>query len=227
MNPLLDFTGLPRYTEVRPEHVTPAVDRLLAENRALVERLATDAAAPTWDRFVQPLEDANERLSRAWGQVSHLHSVMDSPELRAAYNENLPKITQYYAELSQHEGLYRKYKALAASEEYPRLSAARRRIIDNALRDFKLGGAELPADKKARFKAIQEELSKLSAKFEENLLDATNAWSKLITDEGELAGVPEDVKQMFREQAEADGKAGFKLNPVSYTHLTLPTIYSV
>ncbi len=211
MNPLLDFTALPRYTEVRPEHVTPAVDRLLAENRALVERLATDAAAPTWDRFVQPLEDANERLSRAWGQVSHLHSVMDSPELRAAYNANLPKITQYYAELSQHEGLYRKFKALAASDEYPRLSAARRRIIDNELRDFKLGGAELPADKKARFKAIQEELSKLSAKFEENLLDATNAWSKLITDEGELAGVPEDVKQMFRELAEADGKAGFKL----------------
>lgn len=211
MNPLLDFTALPRYTEVRPEHVTPAVDRLLAENRALVERLATDAAAPTWDRFVQPLEDANERLSRAWGQVSHLHSVMDSPELRAAYNANLPKITQYYAELSQHEGLYRKFKALAASDEYPRLSAARRRIIDNELRDFKLGGAELPADKKAHFKAIQEELSKLSAKFEENLLDATNAWSKLITDEGELAGVPEDVKQMFRELAEADGKAGFKL----------------
>jgi oligopeptidase A len=211
MNPLLDFTALPRYTEVRPEHVTPAVDRLLAENRALVERLATDAAAPTWDRFVQPLEDANERLSRAWGQVSHLHSVMDSPELRAAYNANLPKITQYYAELSQHEGLYRKFKALAASDEYPRLRAARRRIIDNELRDFKLGGAELPADKKARFKAIQEELSKLSAKFEENLLDATNAWSKLITDEGELAGVPEDVKQMFRELAEADGKAGFKL----------------
>ncbi|MGQ9685656.1 MAG: M3 family metallopeptidase [Thiobacillaceae bacterium] len=212
MNPLLDFTGLPRYTEIKPEHVTPAIDQLLADNRALVERLAADAAPPTWDSFVKPLEDANERLSRAWGQVSHLHAVLDSPELRAVYNENLPKITQYYAELSQHEGLYRKFKALAASAEYPTLSPARRRIIDNELRDFRLGGAELPAEKKARFKAIQEELAKLSAKFEENLLDATNAWAKYITHEAELEGVPEDIKQMFAEQAQADGKQGFKLN---------------
>ncbi|MGQ9862349.1 MAG: M3 family metallopeptidase [Thiobacillaceae bacterium] len=212
MNPLLDFTGLPRYTEIKPEHVTPAIDQLLADNRALVERLAADAASPTWDSFVKPLEDANERLSRAWGQVSHLHSVLDSPELRAVYNENLPKITQYYAELSQHEGLYRKFKALASSAEYPTLSPARRRIIDNELRDFRLGGAELPAEKKARFKAIQEELAKLSAKFEENLLDATNAWAKYITHEAELEGVPEDIKQMFAEQAQADGKQGFKLN---------------
>jgi oligopeptidase A len=210
MNPLLDFTGLPRYTEVRPEHVTPAIDQLLAENRALVERLAADAA-PTWDGFAQPLEDANERLARAWGQVSHLHSVMDSPELREAYNENLPKITQYYAELSQHEGLYRKFKALAASTEYAGLSAARRRIVDNELRDFRLGGAELPPAQKARFKAIQEELARLSAKFEENLLDATNAWTKTVEDEAQLEGVPEDVKQMFAEMARADGKQGWKL----------------
>ncbi len=212
MNPLLDFTGLPRYGEVRPEHVTPAIDRLLAENRALVERLAADPATPTWDAFAQPLEDANERLSRAWGQVSHLHSVLDSPELREVYNENLPKITQYYAELSQNEGLYRKFKALAASPEYAGLSAARRRIVDNELRDFRLGGAELPEAQKARFKAIQEELAKLSARFEENLLDATNAWSKLVTDENVLEGVPEDVKRMFAEQAQADGKPGWKLN---------------
>ncbi len=212
MNPLLDFTGLPRYGEIRPEHVTPAIDQLLTENRALIARLAADPVVPTWDGFVQPLEDANERLSRAWGQVSHLHAVLDTPELRAVYNENLPKITQYYAELSQHEGLYRKFKALAASPEYASLSAARRRILDNELRDFRLGGAELPPEQKARFKAIQEELAKLSAKFEENLLDATNAWSKLVTDEAELEGVPEDVKQMFAEQAEAQGLTGWRLN---------------
>lgn len=212
MNPLLDFTGLPRYGEIRPEHVTPAIDQLLTENRALIARLAADPVVPTWDGFVQPLEDANERLSRAWGQVSHLHAVLDSPELRAVYNENLPKITQYYAELSQHEGLYCKFKALAASPEYASLSAARRRILDNELRDFRLGGAELPPEQKARFKAIQEELAKLSAKFEENLLDATNAWSKLVTDEAELEGVPEDVKQMFAEQAEAQGLKGWRLN---------------
>ncbi len=211
MNPLLDFTGLPRYSEVKPEHVSPAIDQLLADNRALIEQLAADTTQSTWEGFVQPLEDANERLARAWGQVSHLHSVLDSPELRAAYNENLPKITQYYAELSQHEGLYRKFKALAASAEYASLSAPRRRIVDNELRDFRLGGAELAAEQKARFKAIQEELARLSAKFEENLLDATNAWSKFITDEAELEGVPDDVRQMFAEQARTEGKAGWKL----------------
>jgi oligopeptidase A len=212
MNPLLDFSGLPRYSEVQPDHVTPAVDQLLGENRALVETLCGPATRPTWAAFVQPLEDANERLSRAWGQVSHLHSVLDSPELREAYNANLPKITQYYAELGQHEGLFLKYKALAASDEYAELSPARRKIVDNELRDFRLGGAELPEADKPRFMAIQEELSKFSAKFEENLLDATNAWSKLIEDEAELAGLPDDAKAMFREMAEADGKTGFKLN---------------
>ena len=212
MNPLLDFSGLPRYSEVQPDHVTPAVDQLLAENRALVETLCGPATHPTWDAFIAPLEDANERLSRAWGQVSHLHSVLDSPELREVYNANLPKITQYYAELGQHEGLFLKYKALAASDEYAALTPARRKIVDNELRDFRLGGAELPEADKPRFMAIQEELSKFSAKFEENLLDATNAWSKFIGDEAELAGLPDDAKAMFREMAEADGKTGWKLN---------------
>ena len=119
MNPLLDFTGLPRFAEIRPEHVTPAVDALLAENRALIERLTASADAPDWESFAAPLEDANERLSRAWGQVSHLHSVMDSPELREAYNANLPKIAQYYADLGQNEALYAKFKALAAAPGGP------------------------------------------------------------------------------------------------------------
>lgn len=212
MNPLLDFSGLPRYREVHPEHVAPAVDQLLADNRALVARLVDDAIPATWDEFVAPLEDANECLSRAWGQVSHLHSVLDGPELREAYNANLPKITQYYAELGQHEGLFRKYQALAAAPEFIALSPARKKIVDNELRDFRLGGAELPETDKPRFMAIQEALSRLAAKFEENLLDATNAWSKFIDDEAELAGLPDDAKAMFREMAEADGKTGWKLN---------------
>jgi len=211
-NPLLDFSGLPRFAEVKPEHVTPAVDQLLAEGRALVERLAAAKEAPGWDDFVAPLEDANERLARAWGQVSHLHSVMDGPELREVYNENLPKITQYYAELGQHAGLFARFKALRAQRDYQELSSERRKVVENELRDFRLGGADLPEDQKARFMAIQEELAKLSAKFEENLLDATNAWSKFIEDESELAGVPDDTKAMFREMAEAAGKTGYKLN---------------
>jgi len=211
LNPLLDFSGLPRFTDIRPDHVTPAVDRLLTDNRALVESLVAGVGTPTWDTFVAPLEDANERLSRAWGQVSHLHSVADSPEFREVYNANLPKITQYYAELGQHEGLFRHFKALRASRDFPSLSDARRKVVENELRDFRLGGAELPESQKARFMELQESLAKLGAKFEENLLDATNAWSKIIADSAELAGLPSDVMAMFREAAEADGTPGYKL----------------
>jgi oligopeptidase A len=207
LNPLLDFSGLPRFAEIRPEHVAPAIDELLAAGRA-----ATDAAvhaAPTWDAFVAPQEDANERIGRAWGQVSHLHAVLDSPELREAYNANLPKISQYWTELGQNTALFDKYKALSASPEFKSLSKARQRIVENALRDFRLSGAELPADKKKRYAEISEELSKLGAKFSENVLDATNAFS-IVVDDKRIAGIPQDVLQAAREAAEKEGKAGWK-----------------
>ena len=210
MNPLLDFSGLPRFPEIKPEHVTPAVDALLAENRALVGRLAAEAGVSGWDSFVQPLEDANERLSRAWGQVSHLNAVMNSPELREVYNENLPKITAYYADLSQNLALFGKFKALRGAPAFEALSAPRKKIIDNEVRDFRLGGAELAEDKKPRFKAIQEELSALSARFEENLLDATNDFGLIVENESELAGIPADAMQAAREAAQKDAKPGWK-----------------
>ncbi|GAO36880.1 oligopeptidase A [Sulfuricella sp. T08] len=210
MNPLLDFSGLPRFPEIKPEHVTPAVDALLAENRALVDRLAAEASAPGWDSFVQPLEDANERLSRAWGQVSHLNAVVNSPELREVYNENLPKITAYYADLSQNLALFGKFKALRSAPEFEALSAPRKKIIDNEVRDFRLGGAELAEDKKPRFKAIQEELSALSARFEENLLDATNDFGLFVENKSELSGIPADALQAARETAQKDDKPGWK-----------------
>jgi len=212
MNPLLDFSGLPRFADIRPEHVTPAVDQLLAENRSLIAAATASDETPDWDRFVRPLEDGNERLSRAWGQVSHLHSVLDSPALREVYNENLPKITLYYAELGQHAGLHERFKALRAQRDFDTLPDARRKVIENELRDFRLGGAELPEAHKARFMQIQEELATLSAKFEENLLDATNAWNRFIDHAEELAGLPDDALAMFREAAEADGKPGYKLS---------------
>ncbi len=211
MNPLLDFSGLPRFADFRTEHVTPAIDPLLAACRAAVKQAEAPDTPPEWDAFVAPMEDANERLGRAWGQVSHLHSVMDSPELREVYNANLPKITVYYAELGQNAALFAKYKALAASPAFATLSPARRKIVENELRDFRLGGAELPADKKARFMQVQEELAQLSAKFEENLLDATNDFAHYAEDAGELAGVPADVLEMMRAAAEADGKPGWKI----------------
>ena len=210
MNPLLDFSGLPRFADIKPEHVAPAMDELLNEARAAMGRAAAPETPVAWDAFVAPLEDANERLSRAWGQVSHLHAVMDRPPLREAYNANLPKITQYYTELAQNEPLFAKYRALRASPEFDRLSAARRAIVEHALRDFRLGGAELPADKKARFAQIQEQAAGCAAKFSQNLLDATNAFSLLIEDETRLAGLPQDVLDSAHEAAQKDGKSGWK-----------------
>jgi oligopeptidase A len=211
MNPLLDFSGLPRFAEIRPEHVTPAVDQLLADNRALVERVATAPEPVAWDTFVAPLDDANERLSRAWGQVAHLNAVMNSPELREVYNANLPKISQYYSELSQDERLYAKFKALRAAPGFEGLGREQKKIVENELRDFRLGGAELQADRKAEFKAVREQLDKLSSRFNDNLLDATNAFSHYVTDRNELAGVPDDAVKAARAAAEQDGKEGWKL----------------
>ncbi|MEW6120033.1 MAG: M3 family metallopeptidase [Pseudomonadota bacterium] len=211
MNPLLDFSGLPRFAEFKPELVTPAIDQLLADCRAAVARAEAPDTPADWDAFVAPLDDANEKLGRAWGMVSHLHSVMDSPELREVYNANLPRITVYYAELGQNEALFGKFKALKAGPGYAALSAARKKIVENELRDFRLGGAELPAEKKARFMQVQEELAQLSAKFEENLLDATNDYHLIIDEPAELAGIPDDVLAMMKAAAEADNETGWKI----------------
>ncbi|MBI4755970.1 MAG: M3 family metallopeptidase [Betaproteobacteria bacterium] len=210
LNPLLDFSGLPRFDAVRPEHVTPAVTRLLAENRALIERLLADPRPPTWDGFVAPLEDANERLSRAWGTVGHLHGVMDIPAWRDAYNANLPEVTSYYSDLGQNLALFGRVKALRSAREFAALGATRQRIIDNEIRDFRLGGAELDEAVKPRFKEIQEELAALAAKFSENVLDATNAHAEWIEDEAQLAGIPGDVRSAARAAAQKDDRPGWK-----------------
>ena len=210
MNPLLDFSGLPRFAEVKPEHVTPAIEQLLSSNRALVEKIEADAGATTWATFVAPLEDANEQLSRAWSQVSHLNAVVNSPELRAVYNDNLPKITDFYADLSQNLKLFEKFKALRASPEFAQLSAPQKKIVENEIRDFRLGGAELAEEHKARFKAIQEALASAAAKFEENLLDTTNAYAKYVEDAQQVLGIPADALQAAAEAAGADGKPGWK-----------------
>jgi oligopeptidase A len=211
INPLLDFSALPRFGDIRPEHVTAAVDELLQENRVLVERVATAVAEPTWTSFVAPLDDANERLSRAWGQVAHLNAVMNSPQLREVYTANLPKISQYYTELSQDERLYAKFKALRAAPGFECLTREQKRIVDNELRDFRLGGAELTPDQKAEFKQVRSQLDKLSSRFNDNLLDATNAFAHYATDRATLAGIPEDVLQAAHEAARSDGIDGWKL----------------
>lgn len=210
MNPLLDFSGLPRFDVVQPEHVAPAIRQLLVEHRELIDRLIASDTAATWDDFVQPMLDAGERLSRAWGIVGHLHSVNDVPPWREAYNALLPEVSSFYAELGQNLALFAKYQALAAGAEFSRLSPTRRRIVENELRDFRLSGAEIAEDLKPRFMEIQEELSTLGAKFAENVLDATNAHSEWITDEAGLAGLPDDAKAAAKAAAAKDGREAWK-----------------
>ena len=212
MNPLLDFSGLPRYDSVQPEHVKPAIDSLIAENRTLVEQLTRPEAPASWDGFMQPLADAGERLSRAWGIVGHLHGVKDIPVWREAYNTQLPVITQYYAELGQNQALFAKLKALRASPEHAQLNATRQRIIANDVRDFRLSGADLPTADKPRFQEIQQELAALEARFSENLLDATNAHGEHVSAEENVAGIPADVLHVAREAAQKDGLAGWKFS---------------
>jgi len=210
-NPLLDFSGLPRFAEVRPEHIGPAIDALLDEARITIERVAAAAGTPTWETFVQPLSDALDRLDRTWTQISHLNAVVNTPELRAAYNDNLPKVTAFYTDLGQDERLLARYRELALSPGFADADPARRRVVDHALRDFRLSGAELAAEPKARFKAIEDELAKLSSRFADNLLDATNAYALYVDDASRLAGMPADAIAAARAAAQADAKPGWKL----------------
>lgn len=209
-NPLLDFTGLPKFSAIRPQHVEPALNQVLAENRAQVERLLAVTREFTWADFVQPLEDMDERLGRMWSPATHLNAVMDSEALREVYNRCLPKLSEYQTELAQDERLYRGYKAVADRPDYEQLTQAQRKIIENTLRDFRLSGAELSARDKQRFKAIQQELAALNNRFSQNVLDATEAWALWITGEEDLAGLPESARATARQAAQDDGKRGWK-----------------
>ena len=216
-NPLLDFSGLPRFDAIKPEHVTPAIEQLILDANAIVAQLEAPVDDVTWDTLA-PLDDASERLGRAWGVVGHLNHVVDTPELRATYNENQPKVVEFSTAIGQNEALFAKYKQLRNGPHWDSLNPVRQRIVENALRDFRLGGAELPEDKKPRFAEIQEQQSQLSTRFSENVLDATNDYKLVVESEEELAGLPDDVKQAAKAAAERDGKSGwlFTLHFPSY-----------
>ncbi len=211
-NPLLHLAGLPKFNEIKPEHISPAIDNLLTEGRALVESLASSQDAPTWNNFALKLEDHSDKISRAWSQVSHMNAVVNSPKLRESYNENLSKLTDYGSDISQDERLYLKYKAIQASADFTKLTSAQQKIINNEVRDFKLGGAELAEAQKARFKAISEELSKLGSKFEENIMDNTNDFAHYVENVADLAGLPADAIQAALEAAKLEGKAAYKFS---------------
>ncbi len=221
-NPLLDFSGLPRFGQIEVKHVIPAIEQLLLENRKmLAELLADNDTIYTWDNLLQPLQEMDDRLSRAWSPVSHLNSVKNSQELREAHEYCLPLLSEYHTELGQNGTLYKAIKSLAESEQYELLSQAQKKVLQNQLRDFHLSGIDLPEDKKKRFKAIKQLLSKLKSSYENNVLDATNGWSKNISAESQLTGLPDSALAMAKQTAELEALDGWVFN------LQFPSYFAV
>ncbi len=210
-NPLLDTTGLPLFDQIKPEHVSPAMDVLLAESEAALSKVTSPDVAADYDALSLLLDVPTERMGRAWGAVGHLNAVADTPELRAVFNENIARLTEFYTRLGSDERLYAKYKALNEADQATtperKLTQARRRALDNALRGFVLGGAELQGEAKQRFAEIQELQAAKSQAFSEHVMDATDAFAHFVGAD-ELDGVPDDVKAATRAAAEADGKEG-------------------
>ncbi len=207
-NPLLEMEGLPPFSEIKPEHALPAVEQLLSENRETVEKLLQQPDLQ-WGNLVQPLEEMEDRLGRAWSPISHLNSVKNSPELRDAYNGCLPLLSDYATEMGQHQGLHQAFRRIADHDSYRMLEPSQKKIIENALRDFRLSGIELSAGQQERFREISQRLSQLTSKFGENVLDATNQWQKQITDETMLAGLPDSARAMAKQTAEQREQEGW------------------
>ncbi len=205
-NPLLCFDDLPLFDQIEPAHVAPAIELLLGQCNAALASVSADAFPSRWSDMARVLDVATERLARAWGVVTHLNAVLDTPELRAAYNEALPKVTEFYTRLGADPRLFAKYRAIDPSQ----LEPEQRQALQNALRDFVLGGANLVGAARERFAVVQERLAELAQKFSENALDATDAFA-YYAQAAELEGVPQDVMQTARAAAQADGNAGFKL----------------
>lgn len=217
-NPLLDKKELPAFEKIKASHIEPAIDQLLSENRNTVASLLKNTTHYNWSNLLQPFEDMDDQLNRAWSPASHLHSVADNDQLREAYNACLSKLSDYSTEMGQNEALFRAYESIANSEEYESLDVAQKKIIKNALRDFRLSGIDLNTEAKARYKIIQQELSRLQTKFEENLLDSTHAWKKHITNKDDLSGLPESALALAAQTAKNEDKSGwlFTLDFPSY-----------
>ncbi|MGX5217373.1 oligopeptidase A [Pseudomonas segetis] len=221
-NPLLQNFDLPPYSSIRPEHVEPAVDTILAENRAAItELLEQHADAPSWAALVLALDELNGRLERAWGPVSHLNAVRNNAELRQAYEACLPKLSEYFTEIGQNRRLFEAYKALSSSPESTGYDVAQQTILQHTLRDFRLSGIDLPEAEQQRYGAIQMRLSELASHFSNQLLDATQAWSKHVTDEAQLQGITDSAKQQMAEAAKAKGLEGWLIT------LEFPSYYAV
>jgi len=221
-NPLLQDFDLPPYSQIKPEHVEPAVEQILADSRvAIAELLKTQQTSPSWDGLVLALDELNARLGRAWGPVSHLNAVCNNAELRAAYEACLPKLSEYWTEMGQNKPLFEAYDALAKSPAAAGFDVAQKTILDHALRDFRLSGIDLPAEQQKRYGEIQMKLSELASRFSNQLLDATQAWTKHITDEAALAGLTDSAKAQMAQAAQAKELDGWLIT------LEFPSYYAV
>jgi oligopeptidase A len=210
-NPLLINALLPLFSQIKPEHVEPAIDQLLTEARAIVEELLQTRKNYSWEKLIEPLETVENALHKAWSPVSHLNAVLNSEELRAAYNACLPKLSDYGTEMGQNKALFSAYRIISKSSEFSEFDDAQQKIIRNALRDFRLSGVDLNEGQKQRYKEIAQELSRFTSRFSENVLDATNAWTKLITHKEQLAGLPESAIAQAKQTAESMGQDGWML----------------
>ena len=206
-NPLLSHAALPAFSDIKPEQVTPALDQVLQTNRQWLEQTLANNTGFTWNNLVTPLNEAGNRLERMWSPVSHMNAVVNTDELRKAYNANLPKLSDYHTEIGQNEVLYNAIKSIRETEQG--LNAAQLKDLDDSLLSFKLSGIGLPAEQKARFKDLSQQLSQLNSKFSDNVLDATNAWSKHITDVQDLEGLPESALEMAAQTAQQRGLDGW------------------
>ncbi|MCK4493350.1 MAG: oligopeptidase A [Methylococcales bacterium] len=210
-NPLLKNATLPLFSDIKPEHIVPAIEQLLAEARAVVEQCLQQSTY-TWENLIDPIETIEDQLNRAWSPVGHLNSVMNNDELRDAYNACLPKLSAYSTEMGQHAALFSAYQAIKNSPEFEDLASAQQKVIENTLRDFQLSGIDLAPQKQQRYKEISQQLSKLSSEYSDHILDATNAWTKEISDVNDLNGLPESALMQAKQAAEHAKKDGWLIS---------------
>lgn len=210
-NPLLEQGTLPDFSQIKAQHAEPAIDTLLAENRDRIQQLLENRTGYTWNNFIAPMEALNERLVRTWSPIAHMNAVVNSDALRNAYNACLPKLSDYSTELGQNKALFQAYQGIAEHEDFAQLDTAQRKLINNTLRDFHLSGIDLPDKDKARYKTIMQSLSDLHARFEQNLLDATNTWHKHLADDSRLQGLPDSSLALMKQTATQHKQDGYRV----------------
>jgi len=220
-NPLLEFTGLPPFSNIKPDYIIPAIDQLLLDSNSDIDELINNNDHYTWDNFAQPMEEIQDRINKVWSPISHMNSVVNSNALRDAYNSCLAKMTQFHSELSQNPGVFAAYQAIANDSSFNQLTGPQQKVVNDTLRDFHLSGIDLPEQQQQRFKAIKQQLSKLTSQFSDNVLDATQAWQKPITDQAALAGLPDSALAMAKQTAAQNDKEGWLFT------LEFPSYYAV